>query len=225
MNDFLYSILLDNKKIATTKLEKADIPMGVVFGKINLLDITDGYDFFTDYCIKKIIGVTKYPENKLISTRHIPNLQVFDNDGIEIKGVATSIAGQGNNNFEITIEGLSHSILVSKFGHHIDRYEDSLGQSIGKDNIVEIGIDNKERLYIKPGEKKFSQIFRTATEVHWDNKESFLYSSKPKDWTYLDWYRQIIGVIEIECHCKLFLTDKTIWVNISNDLKKQIIGV
>ena len=198
--------------------------MGVVFGQINLLDINDGYNFFKDYCIKNIIGVIKYSEDKFISTRHIPNLQVFDNGGIEIKGVATSVAGQGNNDFEITIEGVSHSVFVSKFGHHIEKYNELLNQNIDKDTISEIGIDNQKRLYIKPKEEKFALIYRTATEVHWAHKGNFLYSPKPKDWTYLDWYRQIIGVVETECNCKLLLTDKTIWVNVPTDLKAQIIG-
>ncbi|MFM7895444.1 MAG: hypothetical protein ACKO8L_05815, partial [Flavobacterium sp.] len=57
------------------------------------------------------------------------------------------------------------------------------------DEIIEIGIDELERLYIKPKKEKFTLIYRTATEVHWDNEKHFLYSPKPKDWTYLDWYK------------------------------------
>jgi hypothetical protein len=53
------------------------------------------------------------------------------------------------------------------------------------DNIIEVGIDRLERLYIKPKEERFTLIYRTATEVHWDNKDYFLYSPKPKDWSYL----------------------------------------
>ncbi len=34
MKEKRYDILLDNKKIGTTELEKADAPMGVVFGII-----------------------------------------------------------------------------------------------------------------------------------------------------------------------------------------------
>ena len=224
MNSTHFSILLDNKKIGITNLEKADVPMGVVFGQISLINIADGYTFFKDYCVKNIIGITKYPEDKFISTRHIPNLQVFDNDRAEIKGVATSVAGQGNSDFEITIEGVPHSMFISKFGHHIEKYKELLNQNIDKDNISEIGIDSQERLYIKPEKEKFTLIYRTATEVHWDDKGNFLFSPKPKEWTYFDWYRQIIGVVETECNCKLLLTDKTIWVNVPNDLKAQIIG-
>ena len=91
------------------------------------------------------------------------------------------------------------------------------------DKILEIGIDDKERLFIKPDKERFTLIYRTATEVHWDNKELFLYSPKPRDWTYFDWFRQITSVTEAECNCKLILTDQTLWTNISDELRQQII--
>ena len=89
------------------------------------------------------------------------------------------------------------------------------------DNIIEIGIDNMERLYIKPEQTKFTLIYRTATEVHWDNKSLFLYSPEPKNWTYLQWYKHIINVAE-DCNCKLIITEKTKWKNISEELKSEI---
>ena len=92
------------------------------------------------------------------------------------------------------------------------------------DSIIKIGIDDKERLYIKPEKEKFTLIYRTATEVHWDNIDHFLYSPKPREWDYLHWYRHIVGVVESECFCKLLLTEKTVWVNIPEELVKQING-
>lgn len=91
------------------------------------------------------------------------------------------------------------------------------------DNILEIGIDDKNRLFIKPEKERFTLIYRTATEVHWDNNGLFLYSPKPREWTYFDWFRQITRVTETECNCKLILTDQTLWTNISDELKQQII--
>lgn len=149
-------------------------------------------------------------------------MQVFDKDKTEIKGVAISVAGQGNDDFEIRIEGVPHSLFFSKFGHHIEKYNELLKQNIDKDIITEIGIDKFDRLFIIPEKEKFTLIYRTATEVHWDEKGNFLYSPKPKDWTYFDWYKQIVGVVETECNCKLLLTDKTQWSNIPAELKQQI---
>ena len=90
------------------------------------------------------------------------------------------------------------------------------------DNITEIGIDKLERLYIKPETIRFTLIYRTATEIHWDNKDLFLYSSKPRDWSYLEWYKHIIKVAEEECNCKLIITKSTKWTNISEELRIQI---
>ncbi|POY35243.1 hypothetical protein C3K47_15780 [Solitalea longa] len=92
-----------------------------------------------------------------------------------------------------------------------------------KDKILEIGIDDKERLFIKPEKERFTLIYRTATEVHWDNNGLFLYSPKPQGWSYFDWFRHITGVTETECNYKLLLTNKTLWTNISDELKQQII--
>jgi len=95
---------------------------------------------------------------------------------------------------------------------------------MNKDIISEIKIDSQERLCIKPKEEKFTLIYRTATEVHWDNKDNFLYSSKPKDWTYLDWYKHIINVVETECNCKLKLSNETVWKNVEEELKTEIVN-
>lgn len=99
-------------------------------------------------------------------------------------------------------------------------------KSIGKrqDEIAEIGIDEKHQLYIKPKKEKFSLIYRTATEVHWDMEKLFLYSPEPREWDYCTWYEHIVRVVDTECNCSLVLTNRTIWRNIDNKLKKQIMN-
>jgi hypothetical protein len=54
------------------------------------------------------------------------------------------------------------------------------------DNILEIGIDDEGRLYVKPTTTKFPMMYREAIEVHWDSNGDFLYSPKPRNWSYLD---------------------------------------
>ena len=51
-----FKILLDDKLIGTTLLEKADVPMGVVFGQIKLENIDNAYTFFKSYCLQNQIG-------------------------------------------------------------------------------------------------------------------------------------------------------------------------
>ena len=91
------------------------------------------------------------------------------------------------------------------------------------DKILEIGIDDKERLFVKPKKERFTLIYRAAAEVNWDNNGLFLYSPKPREYTYFDWFAHIIGVVESECGCKLVLTDQTLWTNVTDELKQQII--
>ncbi len=91
-----------------------------------------------------------------------------------------------------------------------------------QDDIIEIGIDKSDRLYIKPKTEKFSMIYRSAAEVHWDSVGLFLYSPKPRDWSYLDWYKHMTSLIKTDCNCQLTLSENTIWVNIDESLKNEI---
>ena len=91
-----------------------------------------------------------------------------------------------------------------------------------KDFISSIEIDNEGRLLIKPEKEKFNLIYRTASEVHWDQAKSVLYSPKPSEWSYLDWYKHIMTIVEAECLCSLSLNENTIWTNIPQELKSQI---
>ena len=74
----VYDILLDNKKIGTTELEKADAPMGIVFGRINLISTDSAYHFFKKYCQTKnikivtdyhVIGCGKKTRGELVTLR------------------------------------------------------------------------------------------------------------------------------------------------------------
>lgn len=91
-----------------------------------------------------------------------------------------------------------------------------------KDDILEIGIDNWERLYILPDRMRFQYIYRSATEVHWDDNIGVLYSPKPREWSYLDWYKHMINVVQTEYEIDLKLTKNTRWVNIAPNLQDQI---
>ena len=70
-----------------------------------------------------------------------------------------------------------------------------------RDVIKKVEIDALDRLNISPEEQKFTQICRIATQVHWDPQNQTLYSPKPTDWTYVDWYNHIIKVAHEECFC------------------------
>jgi hypothetical protein len=91
-----------------------------------------------------------------------------------------------------------------------------------QDKILSVEIDDSGRLLIKPQTEKFNGIYKTASEVNWDNSNSVLYSPKPREWSYLDWYNHILKIVDEECSCKLSITSMTTWVNIPDELKNQI---
>ena len=90
------------------------------------------------------------------------------------------------------------------------------------DNIIEIGIDDQHRLFIKPEKQTYEFIYRAAAEVGWDKEERSLFSPKPREWTYLDWYKHITVITKEEYGCQLLITEKTQWFNISKELQDQI---
>ncbi|WP_365335452.1 hypothetical protein [uncultured Mucilaginibacter sp.] len=49
-----------------------------------------------------------------------------------------------------------------------------------------------------PCKKQFTLIWRSATEVHWNYMESYLYSPKPIEWSYFNCYKHIETVIADE---------------------------
>ena len=92
-----------------------------------------------------------------------------------------------------------------------------------KDRIKEVGINEDKQLYIVPENAKFQMIYRTATEVHWNQEKEFLYSPKPREWNYFQWYKHIIEVIRNEASYNLLLTDDTKWENVPEELKNKIL--
>lgn len=125
--DRVYNILLNDKLIGTTTFEKADAPMGVVFGKIEFLDITTPYDFLKAYCDRNNIEFEDYPVDKIISTRTIPALKVFNDKGQEINGLGNQISGMDSDSYELTIEGIPYPFYGDEFPHHVKADEERFG--------------------------------------------------------------------------------------------------
>jgi hypothetical protein len=91
-----------------------------------------------------------------------------------------------------------------------------------RDDIAEIRIDVAERLCVVPRSDSFPYIYRAAMEVHWDNEGRYLYSPKPREWSYVRWFQQIIAAAKDEYNCHLVITPETRWLNIDDILKTEI---
>ena len=122
----LYKIVLDGKEVGSTKLEKADAPMGVAFGLIEFNEIESPYQFFKDYCLKNGIMInTDDPDFEFIDTQVIPKLKVFRQDGLEIKGEAGNhISGMKEEGYEISVLGIGYPFYEEEFLHHVKAYNE-----------------------------------------------------------------------------------------------------
>ena len=119
-----YNIFLDNEKIGTSLLEKADPPMGVVSGQIIFTEKPLTFDFLSKYCIDNGIKTEEDAEHKFISTQTIPTLKVINETGIEIHGVGCYMEGFGSDPMEICIIGIPYPFYQEEFPHHRKAYDD-----------------------------------------------------------------------------------------------------
>ena len=124
----IFKIKLEEQIIGTTEFEFADVPMGVVYGKINFINIESPYLLFKNYCLANNIQINYDSETeKLIDTFIIPNLKVYYNDfQDELKGWGSSISGleisDDGIEFDITSYGLESETMSTLFEHHFDEY-------------------------------------------------------------------------------------------------------
>jgi hypothetical protein len=91
--------------------------------------------------------------------------------------------------------------------------------------IAQIEIDAAGRLCLTPAAGEFEHIYRAATQVYWDKKGRFLYSPKPIEWTYVEWFKQIVAATKGEYGCDLRITGSTQWKEIPSELKEQLLNL
>lgn len=94
---------------------------------------------------------------------------------------------------------------------------------MNKEKIIMVGIDELDRLFVKPESKSFPSIYRAAMEVNWDEDKKVLFSPKPREWSYQNWFEQIINAVKNECNTILIVDENTRWENISQNTKEDIL--
>lgn len=90
------------------------------------------------------------------------------------------------------------------------------------ETIAEVGVDEEGRLYVRPSAMSFDYIYRAAMEVHWDAVERRLFSPKPREWTYTQWFAQIVAAAADEYGVCLKVTPTTVWSNVPDQLRSAI---
>lgn len=118
-----FNVFLENKLIGVTHLELADVPMGVLTGKISFIGIESGYDYFMEYFNQhpEIKLTLNDPEYKALSSVTFPDLKVKYTDGTELIGAGNLIEGIESEYFEVTILGYPN--LEGEFPHHVEAYK------------------------------------------------------------------------------------------------------
>ena len=96
---------------------------------------------------------------------------------------------------------------------------------MSEDIIAEVGIDDVGRLYVRPASMSFEHVWRAAGEVNWDSSTSRLVGPKQREWTYADWFRQIVAVVADEYGAQLRLVPETVWSNVPDALRTEINSV
>lgn len=89
-----------------------------------------------------------------------------------------------------------------------------------QDTIARIEIDPSGRLHVSPLAERFPYIYREAMEVHWDARQSSLYSPPPRKWSYTRWFRQIEAAARRQ-GCELRLVDGTEWKNVGEEVRSE----
>lgn len=102
----IYEIFLNDTRIGLTKLENADISLGLLFGEVYWIKIPSPYDFIKDYCVQNQLDFKDNAEDEIISTGHIPLLCIVDKEGLVIEGEEHSLFGSDADVFEIGLEGV-----------------------------------------------------------------------------------------------------------------------
>jgi hypothetical protein len=90
------------------------------------------------------------------------------------------------------------------------------------DEIVEVRIDEGGRLLVRPQVGTFPHIYRAAMEVRWDSDNRALFSPKPREWSYLRWFQQIVAAAADEYGVRLIITPRTTWSDVPDALRAEI---
>lgn len=118
-----YKIFLDDVLIGTTNFEFADVPMGVVYGKVNFIAFKNPYFFFKKYCDTNNIDYQFIDDEKYIQTFELKLIKISNNSDFIRNGA--SFCGF-NEDFQIEMYNISSKIMKSEFLHH---YYDYYGET------------------------------------------------------------------------------------------------
>ena len=122
-DDEKYIIEIMGKPLGYTFLEKADPPMGVVFGEIIFANNESGYRYFKAYSQQYSVTVNEDDaKNKYIYLSDLVDVRVISEQGVNIAGISITFAGFGDEG-HIEIIGIAYPFYKEEFPHHYEAYQ------------------------------------------------------------------------------------------------------
>jgi hypothetical protein len=88
--------------------------------------------------------------------------------------------------------------------------------------IEQICIEYSGSLSVTPKDAEFPYVYREAMDIQWDSDRKCLFSPIPREWTYLDWFKQIRAAA-VSQGVTLVATENTRWSNIKAELMEKFL--
>lgn len=92
-------------------------------------------------------------------------------------------------------------------------------------DVAEVAVDGSGRVVVTPTPSALSDfrfIYRAAMEVTWVPEAKALVGGPPREWSKLQWFKQIVSAVLSEYGMKLVLTPSTRWANVHDQDKSEI---
>ena len=91
--------------------------------------------------------------------------------------------------------------------------------------VSNVSIVDDGRLLIRPelpGDEDFRFIYRAGMEVGWEDESHSLYCPKPREWSYVRWFKQAVDAVAGKYHRCLALTASTEWRDVPAEIRAEI---
>ena len=116
-----YKIFLDDVLIGTTNFEFADVPMGVVYDKVNFINVENPYQFVKNFYLKKNADFECDDEVEFIDSMIQDFIKIYYDENKLLIGWGAFLSGL-KDEFEITFSGIDSELMKSEFSHHYYDY-------------------------------------------------------------------------------------------------------
>ena len=94
--------------------------------------------------------------------------------------------------------------------------------------IIKVEVTNDKKLLVTPvfdkekSESLYQFIYRMATGAYWNNEKQSFSSPVPREWSYFQWFENIVYCAKSELGISLVITAKTDWINVPDEEKKKM---